>query len=80
MAPPTQLDGSDSSSAESDARLEPEDHRLLQRLRHVLDILGEPARETVRNAIHAFLDWALAYRRAHVSRPEGDDGSDSRSS
>ena len=79
-APPTQLDASDSSGAELDARLEPEDRRLLQRLRYVLDLLGEPSRANVRRAIHAFLDWALTYRRAHVSRREGDDGSDSRSS
>ena len=78
-APPTQLDGSDSSGAESAARLRPEDRRLLQRVRRVLAILGEPSRTTVRTAIHAFLDWAFAYRRAHVSRPEGDDSSDSRS-
>ena len=79
-APPTQLDESDGSGIASAACLGPEDRRLLRRLRRALVVLGDPPQQhTVRAAIHAFLDWALAYRRARASRPEGDGGSDSRS-
>ena len=73
-------DGRDSSGPESDVELEPEDRRLLRRLRRVLALLGHPPRQrTVRAVVYALHDWALVRRRVSDTQPEGVGAFDSRS-
>ena len=73
-APSTPLGPGGGPGAELPALLRPEDHLLLQRLRRVLEALGDPARVTVHTAIHALLDLALAYRRDRGDRLTGEGG------
>ena len=73
-------DGSDISGSETDVELEPEDRRLLRRLRRVLALLGHPPQQrTVRAVIYALHDWALVRRRVSDTQAEGVGAFDSRS-